>query len=100
MFKPGHAPQIGRGKNGLAYIDDFEGSKSGIDLRFPQSVGHWHLLPSVLPIEMERLCFLKEVLIIILNMELTGQKLHGTRLNKRFSSIKDKIIQSEAMLHY
>lgn len=35
MFKPGHAPQIGRGKNGLAYIDDFEGSKSGIDLRFP-----------------------------------------------------------------
>ena len=35
MLKPGHAPQIGRGKNGLVYIDDFEGSKSGIDLRFP-----------------------------------------------------------------
>jgi len=32
---PGHAPQIGRGNNGLIYIDDFEGSKSGIDLRFP-----------------------------------------------------------------
>jgi cell surface protein SprA len=32
---PGHAPQIGRGSNGLVYIDDFEGSRSGIDLRFP-----------------------------------------------------------------
>lgn len=32
---PGHAPQIGRGKNGLIYIDDFEGSTSSIDLRFP-----------------------------------------------------------------
>ena len=35
MLKPGHAPQIGRGKNGIVNIDDFEGSKSGIDLRFP-----------------------------------------------------------------
>ncbi len=35
VLKPGHAPQIGRGSNGLVYIDDFEGSKSGIDLRFP-----------------------------------------------------------------
>lgn len=35
ILKPGHAPQIGRGKNGVVYIDDFEGSKSGIDLRFP-----------------------------------------------------------------
>ncbi len=34
-LKPGHAPQIGRGSNGVVYIDDFEGSKSGIDLRFP-----------------------------------------------------------------
>ncbi|MEO7445494.1 MAG: cell surface protein SprA [Ferruginibacter sp.] len=35
MLKPGHAPQIGKGNNGVIYIDDFEGSKSGIDLRFP-----------------------------------------------------------------
>lgn len=35
VLKPGHAPQIGRGNNGVIYIDDFEGSKSGIDLRFP-----------------------------------------------------------------
>ncbi len=35
FLKPGHAPQIGRGSNGLVYIDDFEGSRSGIDLRFP-----------------------------------------------------------------
>ena len=34
-LQPGHAPQIGRGNNGIVYIDDFEGSKSGIDLRFP-----------------------------------------------------------------
>jgi cell surface protein SprA len=34
-LQPGHAPQIGRGSNGIVYIDDFEGSKSGIDLRFP-----------------------------------------------------------------
>ena len=35
MLDPGHAPQIGRGKSGVIYIDDFEGSNSGIDLRFP-----------------------------------------------------------------
>jgi cell surface protein SprA len=35
MLKPGHAPQIGRGSGGTVYIDDFEGSRSGIDLRFP-----------------------------------------------------------------
>jgi hypothetical protein len=34
-FQPGHAPQIGKGSNGLVYIDNFEGSKSDIDLRFP-----------------------------------------------------------------
>ncbi len=34
-LKPGHAPQIGKGNNGLVYLDDFEGTRSGIDLRFP-----------------------------------------------------------------
>jgi len=34
-LKPGHAPQIGAGGNGLIYIDDFEGSSSSVDLRFP-----------------------------------------------------------------
>ena len=34
-LQPGHAPQIGRGSGGTVYIDDFEGSRSGIDLRFP-----------------------------------------------------------------
>ncbi|HMD00220.1 MAG TPA: cell surface protein SprA, partial [Ferruginibacter sp.] len=34
-FKPGHAPQIGKGSNGIINIDDFDGTKSGIDLRFP-----------------------------------------------------------------
>jgi cell surface protein SprA len=37
-LKPGHAPQIGKGSNGTSYIDDFESSKSGIDLRFPQNI--------------------------------------------------------------
>jgi cell surface protein SprA len=34
-LKPGHAPQIGKGSKGVVYIDNFEGSKSDIDLRFP-----------------------------------------------------------------
>ncbi|MFN5421968.1 MAG: cell surface protein SprA [bacterium] len=32
---PGHAPQIGKGGAGLIYLDDFEGTKASIDLRFP-----------------------------------------------------------------
>src|ERR1017187_7411539 len=36
FLKPGHAPEIGKGSNGVVYIDDFEGSVSNIDLRFPQ----------------------------------------------------------------
>lgn len=35
FLKPGHAPQIGKGTSGTIYIDDFEGSTSSIDLRFP-----------------------------------------------------------------
>jgi len=38
VLKPGHAPQIGKGSSGTSYIDDFESSKSGIDLRFPQNI--------------------------------------------------------------
>src|SRR6202035_4535946 len=32
---PGHPPQIGTGNAGTIYIDDFEGSTSSVDLRFP-----------------------------------------------------------------
>ncbi|MBS1974308.1 MAG: cell surface protein SprA, partial [Bacteroidetes bacterium] len=35
FLKPGHAPQIGKGNSGTIYVDDFEGSTSSIDLRFP-----------------------------------------------------------------
>ncbi|MES1217405.1 MAG: cell surface protein SprA, partial [Bacteroidota bacterium] len=35
VLQPGHAPQIGKGTNGQIYIDDFEGTRSSIDLRFP-----------------------------------------------------------------
>ena len=35
VLKPGHPPQIGSGSQGLVYIDDFEGSTTDLDLRFP-----------------------------------------------------------------
>ncbi|MDR3712916.1 MAG: cell surface protein SprA [Puia sp.] len=35
LLKPGHPQQIGKGSSGAVYIDDFEGSTSSIDLRFP-----------------------------------------------------------------
>ncbi len=35
FLKPGHPKQIGAGSEGLIYIDDFEGSSSSLDLRFP-----------------------------------------------------------------
>ena len=34
-LKPGHASQIGKGKSGTVYIDDFEGASGAIDLRYP-----------------------------------------------------------------
>lgn len=34
-FDPNHAPQIGKGSQGLIYLDDFEGTRANIDLRFP-----------------------------------------------------------------
>jgi cell surface protein SprA len=49
MLKPGHAPQIGRGNNGVIYIDDFEGSKSGIDLRFPATAWTLASTPRLFP---------------------------------------------------
>jgi cell surface protein SprA len=35
ILKPGHPSQIGSGQNGLIFIDDFEGTRTSIDLRFP-----------------------------------------------------------------
>jgi len=35
ILDPGHAKQIGEGDAGQSYIDDFEGTRAGIDLRFP-----------------------------------------------------------------
>ena len=34
-LQPGHAPQIGKGSKGIINIDDFDGTQSGLDLRFP-----------------------------------------------------------------
>lgn len=35
LLKPGHPPQIGKDAQGLIFIDDFEGTRAAIDLRFP-----------------------------------------------------------------
>ncbi|TMI64385.1 MAG: cell surface protein SprA [Bacteroidetes bacterium] len=35
LLDPGHAKQIGKGEDGVIYIDDFEGTRAPIDLRFP-----------------------------------------------------------------
>ncbi|MGE5521967.1 MAG: cell surface protein SprA, partial [Candidatus Dadabacteria bacterium] len=35
ILDPGHAKEIGKGREGLVYLDDFEGTRSSIDLRFP-----------------------------------------------------------------
>ena len=35
LLDPGHAKQIGKGRGGAIYVDDFEGTRSSIDLRFP-----------------------------------------------------------------
>ena len=35
ILKPGHPAQIGKGSGGLVFVDDFEGSRNSIDLRFP-----------------------------------------------------------------
>ncbi|RYZ49276.1 MAG: cell surface protein SprA, partial [Chitinophagaceae bacterium] len=34
-LQPGHAKEVDFGEGGVAYIDDFEGTRSSIDLRFP-----------------------------------------------------------------
>jgi cell surface protein SprA len=41
VLDPGHAPQIGKKGEGVLYIDDFEGTRSPIDLRFP--IINWNL---------------------------------------------------------
>lgn len=35
MLRPGQPPQIGRNEEALIYLDDFEGTRANIDLRFP-----------------------------------------------------------------
>ncbi len=35
ILKPGHPRQIGKGDEGLIYIDDFEGTRASLDMRFP-----------------------------------------------------------------
>ncbi|OQP51291.1 cell surface protein SprA [Niastella yeongjuensis] len=34
-LQPGHPPQIGKGSESQVFIDDFEGARNAIDLRFP-----------------------------------------------------------------
>lgn len=48
-LKPGHPKQIGSGDEGLIYLDDFEGSKNSIDLRFPWVAWTLASTPAVFP---------------------------------------------------
>jgi cell surface protein SprA len=41
LLKPGHPAQIGKGSAGLIFVDDFEGTRNSIDLRFP--LVNWNL---------------------------------------------------------
>ncbi len=49
ILDPGHAKQIGKGADAPIYIDDFEGTRSAIDLRFP--LINWNLasVPQMFP---------------------------------------------------
>ncbi|HEY4336542.1 MAG TPA: cell surface protein SprA [Puia sp.] len=49
ILRPGHPPQIGKGTSGAVYIDDFEGSTSAIDLRFPLTSWALASTPAVPP---------------------------------------------------
>jgi len=49
VLRPGHPPQIGKGTSGAVYIDDFEGSTSAIDLRFPLTSWALASTPAVPP---------------------------------------------------
>ncbi len=35
LLQPGHPQQIGKGEQGLIFLDDFEGTRTSIDIRFP-----------------------------------------------------------------
>ncbi len=49
FLDPGHASQIGAGASGAVFIDDFEGSKSNIDLRFPSTAWGLSSTPQEFP---------------------------------------------------
>ena len=49
ILKPGHPSQIGKGSNGLVYIDDFEGTRNSIDVRFPLISWSLSSTPSMFP---------------------------------------------------
>ena len=94
-LKPGHAPQIGKGSiKVIINIDDFDGTQSGYDLRFPPI----QLGIGICTIQCNRQnreyhYFSRSCIQMIISiMEKTGQKLPGTRLSQHYNSIKDLII--------
>jgi len=48
-LQPGHAQQIGKGASGLVYLDDFESTRTNIDLRFPFT--SWALASTPVPFD-------------------------------------------------
>ncbi len=49
ILDPGHAPQIGKGNAAEIYVDDFEGTRSSIDLRFPLTNWNMSSVPQLFP---------------------------------------------------
>ena len=73
ILQPGHATQIGKGNEGVIYIDDFEGTRNSIDLRFPLISWALASTPQRARMQMGISCFLKQHFIMILLMVITGQ---------------------------
>ena len=82
FLDPGHAKQIGKGNEGVIYIDDFEGTRSSIDLRFPLISWTMASTPQKAAMQMEIFYSPKHSLIIILLMVITVQNLPGIILNR------------------
>ena len=79
---PDHAPQIGVGDEGLIYVDDFEGTKASIDLRFPLISWTLASTPYGAKDRNGNILFPEAVCLIILIMERTGLNLPGIILSR------------------
>ncbi len=82
VLKSGHAKQIGKGEDGVIYIDDFEGTRTVLIFGFHLSAGRWLQHRKTHRIQTEILCSLKRHCIIILLTDITVQNLPGIISNR------------------